>query len=133
MLTTRRVVLFTALAVLASGVPVLPHHPVGQVYDETETLTLEGDIVVLVYRNPHSLMHLEVVDGDGNEHTWAVEWRAADRLRHGGVGPKTLRPGDHVVVCGNPGRDPGQYRLWLLTLTRPEDGWSTAAPTCQGA
>ncbi len=132
MILTRGCLLLIAVAVLATAVPVLPHHPVGQIYDESQTVTLEGEIVRLVYRNPHSLLHLQVADRGGVDHTWAIEWRGADRLRHRGVGPETLRPGDRVVVCGNPGRDPGQYRLWLLTLSRPEDGWSTATPSCRG-
>lgn len=133
MIMTRSVMLLTALAVLATAVPALLHHPVGQVYDESQTVTLEGKIVRLVYRNPHSLLHLQVVGQHGVERTWAIEWGGADRLRHAGVGPETLRPGDRVVVCGNPGWDPGQFRVWLLAMTRPGDGWSTATPSCPTA
>ncbi len=74
MIMTRSVMLLTALAVLATAVPALPHHPVGQVYDESQTVTLEGKIVRLVYRNPHSLLHLQVVGQHGVERTWAIEW-----------------------------------------------------------
>ena len=35
----------------------------------------------------------------------------------------TLKPGDHVVVTGNPGRDPSEHRIRLHKIVRPSDGW----------
>jgi hypothetical protein len=29
-----------------------------------------------------------------------------------------------VIVTGNPGRNPDEYRLRLLSIDRPLDGWS---------
>jgi len=127
---TRSLLLLVAVGVIVSGVALEPHHAVGDVFDELQTLTLEGEIVALVYRNPHSLLHLEVADQQGADRTWSVEWRGASLLSSGGLGPTTLQPGDHVVVCGNPGRDPGQFRLLLRTLKRPLDGWPSDIPRC---
>ena len=126
----RGLLLLVALLVVTSGVPLFPHHAVGEVYDETQTVTLEGDIVRLVYRNPHSLIHLEVPGQRGVRHTWAIELRGVDRLRQRGQGEDRLQPGDHVIVCGNPGRDPGQFRLRLLALTRSAGGPSAPASAC---
>jgi len=53
-----------------------------------------------------------------------------------GVGPNTIQAGaeppqllrgDVVTVCGNQGRDPGEYKLRVLTLERP-DGLSLLSP-----
>ena len=128
----RCLLLLTAVGVLtlAMTVPVESHHAVGEVYDETETLTLEGEIVKLVYRNPHSLIHLDVAGRSGAYHTWAVELRGVDRLRESGVDQGSLQPGDHVIVCGHPGRDPGQFRLRLLTLMRSPNASPAQAPRC---
>jgi hypothetical protein len=35
-----------------------------------------------------------------------------------------LKPGDHVVISGNPGRNPADHRVRLLKIQRPKDGWS---------
>ena len=35
----------------------------------------------------------------------------------------TLKPGDRVIVTGDPGRDDGQWRMRLRTIVRPRDGW----------
>ena len=37
-----------------------------------------------------------------------------------------LQPGDRVAVCGNPGRDPGEFSLRMLALERRADGLSIA-------
>jgi len=38
-----------------------------------------------------------------------------------GVGSGTLKPGDRVVITGNPGRSQGPL-LYIRTLVRPADG-----------
>ena len=95
-----------------------PHHPTSEVYDEERTIVLEGDVTSLLFGNPHSMVHLRVADQDGDLHTWAVEWRAASRLRRMGWTAGALSVGDRVKMCGNPGRDPGVYRLYLLNVIR---------------
>ena len=95
-----------------------PHHPTSEVYDGERTIVLEGDVTSLLFGNPHSMVHLRVADQDGDLHTWAVEWRAASRLRRMGWTAGALSVGDRVKMCGNPGRDPGVYRLYLLNVIR---------------
>ena len=95
-----------------------PHHPISDVYDEERTVVLEGDVTSFLFGNPHSMVHLRVADRDGDLHTWAVEWRAASRLRRLGWTAADINVGDRVKMCGNPGRDPGGYRLYLLNVTR---------------
>ena len=110
-------VLIVAGAGLA-GLPVHAHHPIAEVYDEERTIVLEGDVTSFLFGNPHSMVHLRVADRDGDLHTWAVEWRAASRLRRLGWTAADINVGDRVKMCGNPGRDPGAYRLYLLNVTR---------------
>ena len=113
------------LAVPAAGVFALPtgaHHVISEVYDIGRTITVEGRVDRVGYRDPHSFLHLRVHGGAEGNHTWSVELEGAAKLHQLGVDRETLRPGDRVTVCGNPGRDAGQYRLLMLTLARPSDG-----------
>jgi len=110
-------VLIVAGAGLAS-LPVDAHHPIAEVYDEERTIVIEGDVTSFLFGNPHSMVHLRVADRDGDLHTWAVEWRAASRLRRMGWTAGDINVGDRVKMCGNPGRDPGAYRLYLVNVTR---------------
>ena len=41
-----------------------------------------------------------------------------------GEGVTSVKPGDHVIISGNPGRNAGDHRVRLLTFKRPKDGWS---------
>lgn len=116
-----------ALAVVLAGVcgaglQAGSHHFITEVYDVNRTATIEGRVDRFVYQDPHSFVHLQVRDRRGRPLTWAVELEGAASLRQRGVSSRTLRPGDRLTVCGNPGRDAGQYRLLMLALERPLDG-----------
>ena len=74
------------------------------------TIVLEGDVTSFLFGNPHSMVHLRVADPDGDPHTWAVEWRAASRLRRLGwtaARPQRRRPREGVrQPRAGPGRLP---------------------------
>ena len=118
------------LAVLALGLgslflaaPMFAHHSFAATYFEDQRTTIEGNLVQFLYRNPHSFVHVEVKDKNGEVVRWAVEWGAGGQLNRQGVTRETLHPGDHVIVTGNPGRNPADHRLRMKTITRPSDGW----------
>ena len=67
--------------------------------------------------------------GDGATRTWAVEWRAAERLARAGLDGTELTRGDPVAVCGHPGRDPAAYRLYLLNVARRDASSSLGSDT----
>ena len=120
----RRVFMLAVTVAVGSAMGVGAHHSVATVYDESRTMTLEGEIGRFLNYRPHALLHLVVRGGRGRTRTWVVEFDTADRLMSSGVSREALRPGDRITVCGNPGRDPGAYRLRMLTLRRPSDGLS---------
>ena len=106
------------------GVNAWAHHSFAATYFEDKRVTVEGDLVQFLYRNPHSFVHVEVKDPSTGEMVrWAVEWGAGGQLGRQGVTRETLKPGDHVIVVGNPGRNPEDHRLRMVNITRPADGW----------
>ncbi|MEE9178692.1 MAG: DUF6152 family protein [Acidimicrobiia bacterium] len=112
---------------VSSVVHLTAHHPMGRVYDQQRTMTIEGDVGRVLHVVPHPRLHLVVEDDQGTMRTWAVELDAANQLTGSAVSQAVLGLGDRIMVCGNPGRDPGEYRLHMLTLTRLSDGWSVAS------
>ncbi len=94
------------------------HHSFASTYFRDKTVSVEGKVVEFLYRNPHSVV---LVEAGGV--TWAGDWSSAGQLSRQGIDADTLRPGDHVIVTGNPGRNTADHRLRMLTLTRPSDGW----------
>lgn len=99
------------------------HHSISATYLENQTVTVEGQLVQLLFRNPHSFVHLVVRERDGSTVRYAVEWAGANQLGGQGVGRDTLKIGDRVVVSGNPGRNSRDHLLRMLSLHRPKDGF----------
>ena len=107
-----------------SGTRVDAHHSFAATYFEDQKVTVEGDLVQFLYRNPHSFVQVEGKDTKTGEMVrWAVEWGAGGQLGRQGVTRETLKPGDHVTIVGNPGRNPDDHRLRMVSITRPSDGW----------
>lgn len=118
----KRTLLFLAIAaatVVATQVKVYAHHSFAATYFEDKTVTIDGKLVQFLYRNPHSFVHVEAPDDKGAMQTWAVEWGAGGQLSRDGVTRESLKPGDHVVITGNPGRDPADHRIRMQSITRP--------------
>ena|SRR5258708_7187927 len=116
-------VLMLGLGALFVAKPVFAHHSFAATYFEDQRTTIEGNLVQFLYRNPHSFVHVEVKEKDGTTTRWAIEWGAGGQLGRQGVTRETLKPGDHVIVVGNPGRNPDDHRLRMVNVTRPSDGW----------
>ncbi len=116
------VALFIA-GVLVLGVPASAHHSFAATYVEDKTVTIEGDIVQFLYRNPHSFVQVEVKEPNGQVTRWAIEWAAGGQLSQGGITRDTLRPGDHIIITANPGRNPDDHRARMVNIVRPSDGF----------
>ena len=110
-------------AMVVSSGRAYAHHSFAATYFEDKTQKIEGNLVQFLYRNPHSFVHVEAPDDKGVMQRWAVEWGAGGQLGRQGVTRETLKPGDHVIIVGNPGRNPEDHRLRMVNITRPSDGW----------
>ena len=108
-------------------VSIAAHHSFASTYLEDQVIAIEGDLVDIVYRNPHSFIHVMAPDGTKRMRLWAVEASNRGQLRLQGVFAETLKPGDHLVITGSPGRDAGAWRLRLRSIVRPKDGWRWSA------
>jgi hypothetical protein len=119
---TSKIVFLCVLAILAAAITVSAHHSFAATYDESKTIEIKGKVVVFSFRNPHSLITVEVADS-GKKYRWAVEGPGSTQLSNTGVQNDTLRYGDEVVVTGNPSRTPDETKLRMRTIKRP-DGFS---------
>lgn len=119
-----RVLLFLVVTTLVVGTAAYAHHSFGATYNSKEEVKIEGKLVQFVFRNPHSFVNVEAPDKDGAMQRWSVEWSGAAALGNQGLSQTTLKAGDHVVITGRPSRTPGEYRMQMLTLKRPSDGFA---------
>ena len=120
----RLIILLIGAAALMSGIQLYAHHSFAATYFEDKQQTVEGDLVQFMFRNPHSFVHVEGKDDKGQMVTWAIEWGGGGQLGRTGVTRETLKTGDHVIIVGNPGRNPDDHRLRMLRLKRTSDGYT---------
>jgi hypothetical protein len=113
-------VLVAAIALLTAA-SAYAHHSFAATYVVDKEIKIEGDLVSFMFRNPHSFVHVQAPDDGGQMQRWAIEWAAAGQLN--GVTRDTLKPGDHVIVTGNPGRTVEDHRIRMRSIFRPKDGW----------
>lgn len=111
----------------ALGSKAYAHHSFAATYLEGEIVTVEGQLVQFLFRNPHSFVHVMVKEKDGQMVRYAIEWGGTGQLGEQGVTRETLKPGDVIVITGSPGRNPDDRRIRMVSLHRPKDGfdWGT--------
>ena len=125
----RRMLLFVIAAALWCATAAYAHHSYGATYDVSREVKLQGKLVQFVYRNPHSFVHVQAPDANGVSQRWAVEWSGTTQLSGAGIQRESLKVGDDVIIVGRPSRVPGEFRLLMVNLKRPLDGfqWGTKA------
>lgn len=113
-------------AVSLSSSTAYAHHSLAATYLDKE-VRLEGKILDLLLRNPHSFLQIEATDENGIVQRWSLEWRSSGQLGQQGIRRDTLKVGDEVTITMNPSRTPGDHRGALKTLHRKSDGfgWGT--------
>jgi len=123
----RLALIVIALATLLIGTQAYAHHSLAATYYADKEVTLDGKIVEVLLRNPHSFLQVEAPDENGVMQRWSLEWRSSGQLGTQGITRNTLKVGDPVVITMNPSRTASDHRGALKTLHRKTDGfgWGT--------
>ena len=108
-------VLLLATGLLLGSVRVSAHHSFAAEFDINKPITLRGRIVKIELINPHSWIHIEVIDKNGVEETWMVEGGSPNALLRHGITKKSIPLGEELVVIGYLARD-GHNRAVGRTL-----------------
>src|ERR1051326_2412919 len=119
---TKLFVVLTGIFVFIPAIAAYAHHSFAATYQEDKKITVEGKVVQLLLRNPHSFMHIDVTDEAGQTVTWSIEGAPASQLKT--TGGDALKIGDRVSIVCNPARSEDAHRRRLLSVTRPSDGWT---------
>ncbi len=105
---TKRLTLIGGAAVLMALVyaaPLLAHHAFGAEFDRDAPIRLEGKIVRLEWVNPHTWIHLEIVNEDSTTEVWMVEGGTPNVLLRRGLRRDCLTPGTVIIVDGYQAKD----------------------------
>ena len=81
--------------------PVFAHHSYA-LFDSSKTVTLQGTVKEFEWTNPHSWIHLIVVDANNQPEEWLIELPAAASLARDGWNKNFVKPGEHLSMRINP-------------------------------
>lgn len=98
-------VLFTAFALLASGLSLAAHHSFAAQYDREKPITLKGAITKIEWANPHIYFYMDVAGAAGPKANWAIEGGAPSTLYRAGWRKDSAKVGEVVTVNGFLARD----------------------------
>jgi hypothetical protein len=115
-------VLFVVFSTLLASVPADAHHSFGATYNVDKEVTLEGKVVQVSLRSPHSFFFVEAKDENGEVHRWSIEGAGAGQFAQQGVTRDSFKVGDPVKVIANPARSADSYRARMIKITRTTDG-----------
>ncbi|MBT5558544.1 MAG: hypothetical protein HOJ88_01520 [Proteobacteria bacterium] len=76
------------------------HHSFGAFYDMSKLVEVEGEVVSVVWRNPHIRFKLKATDELGGETIWDMEAGSLNTLQRNGVGKDALQVGETLRVSG---------------------------------
>jgi hypothetical protein len=86
---------------LAGPAPSLAHHSTAE-YDSSKVEEARGEIVSVIWRNPHVRFNVSTEAFDGNPEIWEIESTDLTRLDRAGLPRDLVEVGDIVTFAGNP-------------------------------
>lgn len=95
------------------------HHSASNI-DQNSEIVIEGEIVRYEWINPHVYIWVEQRVNNSELVTWEIEGQPPAVLRRLGWSKDTLKVGDHVVINGNPGRNPEERIALMRSLEKAD-------------
>jgi hypothetical protein len=91
-----------ALAASLTGPQALAHHSFFGRFDTSSLMELEGEVVEILWRNPHVYLTLRTRAEDGTATDWEIETSSLTVLKRMGIDETTIETGDRIKLAGNP-------------------------------
>jgi hypothetical protein len=80
------------------------HHAFATEFDVNRHVTLEGKVTKVELINPHSWIHIEVMQ-DGKPVTWMIEGGSPNALVRRGITKNSIPIGSELIIRGHGTRD----------------------------
>ena len=111
----RRLTTVMLIAALAWVSPGLAHHNTAK-FDFRSYGVIEGVIKLADFRNPHSLIVLEVTDENGQVVEHSIDGHSLNIIRRSGLTAGMVQPGDRVTLYFAPSRTDDDMFMRALQL-----------------
>jgi hypothetical protein len=89
------------LLLLGGPRPIAAHHSTAE-YDASAFVEARGEVVSVLWRNPHVRFEVSTKSLDGNDQLWEIESADLTRLDRAGLPRNLLKVGDTITFAGNP-------------------------------
>jgi hypothetical protein len=103
-----------------SASPSHAHHSFAAEFSYDVSGTITGEVVEVLFVNPHARYFIAIKDAAGQEKLWDAQTRSPNALLNTGWSKDTVRVGERVTIEGNLGRD-NAPKIWIREL-RKESG-----------
>jgi len=97
---TIRIFPTTLFCLLAAVVPVAAHHAFTAEFDASRPVQLRGIVSKVELINPHSWIHIDVTNANGEVEAWAIEGGTPNTLFRQGITQNSLPAGVEIIVDG---------------------------------
>src|SRR5262247_3568838 len=110
----------TLAAILVTlTLPLAAHHSFSAEFDANKAVTLDCQVVMMEWVNPHSWLHIDVKKPDGSVERWKIEGGSPSVLFRLGWNRDSLPAGTKVTVVGFQAKD-GSLRASSRELRFPD-------------
>jgi hypothetical protein len=107
---------FILAGLTMAAAPALAHHSLYAVFDEAQSVTLNGVVSKVEWVNPHVYLYMDVTDEAGKVSTWSVETFPPNTLRRAGLTRDKLGFQQTVTLVGYAARN-GSQLVFLRKIT----------------
>jgi hypothetical protein len=102
------------------------HHSFAAEFSYDESGTITGEVVEVLFVNPHARYFIALRDASGNEILWDAQTRSPNALFAIGWNKDTIRVGERITIEGNLGRDKAR-KIWIREVRKTSG--ETVRPT----
>jgi len=113
---------FILSSILALPIASGAHHSIAGNYDPGTIVEVEGEVIDVLWRNPHVQVSMRVIAENGDEQLWDMAMDSVSNMRRWKIDPSFIEVGDRIRVAGDLARraDHSLYIRNILTTSGDE-------------